>query len=449
MRVHLFFFYAGIILMPFIGTLDVAKKILFPFGSGLFLCASIGALMWILFYRGKIQLPPRHFFLFLILFVAIYFLSAMWNVQKMFLFNWQGVQGIHRFLLSTGFWGLNFILLLYMYNSYLSDRKSRKRINKYLLISFFLSALCGIVELMAQFDGGAAVLLAAADSLYRGETPRQLFRVQAFASEPSQYSGYLAIICPLLLFKFFQSKNFFFYFVMLLIFAVLLVATYSRTGYFIILAEFILFLCFFRKEIPRYRLLSFTFVSGVFLVGVTLLFNSLTDIDYTRALQVFDTILSAEESLSNASNVARFGATLAALEIFQDHFVLGIGYDQFAFYAADYYPSWAYTSPEITSWATNYTGRADWPPAFNYYVRLLAELGVFGALVWIFLLYCIWHYGWQTMLQKEENEYLKLYLIMFFGQVLTLFNTSDISAINIFIAAVLLAEMKRLRSQEE
>ena len=101
------------------------------------------------------------------------------------------------------------------------------------------------------------------------------------------------------------------------------------------------------------------------------------------------------------------------------------------------------------NWATNYTGRSDWPPAFNYYVRLLAELGIFGTCVWVFLLYRFWQYGWKIAQKKENNEYLKLYLIMFFGQALTLFNTSDISAINIFVAAILLAETKRLRGQEE
>ena len=167
-----------------------------------------------------------------------------------------------------------------------------------------------------------------------------------------------------------------------------------------------------------------------------------------QIIQIFATLLSGDDALTNMSNISRFGATMAAFGIFQDHILFGVGYDQFAFYAAHYYPSWSYMSSEIVDWSTNYTGRAAWPPAFNYYVRLLAELGIFGALAWIALLWSMWRAGWKTLNEGIEYDYLKVYLVMFLGQAATLFNTSDISITNIWVGAVLLAEVRKLQQEK-
>lgn len=447
MRIETSFFYLGIILMPFIGSIDFAKKIFYPLGSGLFLFVLMGSFLWIL-QRQHVEFPSRQVLFFIALFVFFYFISGVVNFFSMLQFVWQGVLGIERFWLSTGLWIVELIFLLYIYNIYLSGRNIRKRISLFLLISFFLSSACGGIELASILGNNFATdILFGIDSLYRGDLLRQPFRVQSFASEPSQYSVYLAVVFPLLLFKLIRSKHFLFYALSLVVFFILLFATYSRTGYFIVLIEFLGLCFFFRKEFQWKKTCSFL----LFLLISGGAFMELFDDAIgggEQIIQIFATLLSGDDALTNMSNISRFGATMAAFGIFQDHILFGVGYDQFAFYAANYYPSWSYMSIEIVDWSTNYTGRAAWPPAFNYYVRLLAELGIFGALAWIVLLWSMWRAGWKTLNEGIEYDYLKVYLVMFLGQAATLFNTSDISITNIWVGAVLLAEVRKLQQEK-
>ncbi|WP_198003310.1 O-antigen ligase family protein [Selenomonas sp. CM52] len=436
----------GIILMPFIGTIAITKKIFYPLGSGLFLFALIGSFFWLI-RRRRIEIPSQRVLWFIMVFVIFYFISGAVNLPSMFRSVWQGVQGIERYLLSMGLWSVEFISLLYMYNIYLSEKNARERISFFLLISFFLSAGCGVVEFISILGNNAATeVLSGIDSLYRGELFRQPFRIQSFASEPSQYSVYLVVIFPLLLFKLIKSKHILFYALSLVLFFVLLFATYSRTGYFIILIEFFGFCFFFRREIRWEKLCMFCLMLFLILGGGGNLVGDAIG-GSERVVEMFATLLSNDIVFSNMSNMARFGATMAAMGIFQDHIFFGVGYDQFAFYAANYYPDWAYMSIEIVDWSTNYSGRAAWPPAFNYYVRLLAEVGFFGALAWIGVLWSVWREGWRALAVGIEYDYLKVYLIMFLGQAAILFNTSDISITNIFVAAVILAETRRLQQE--
>ena len=211
MRIEKSFLYLGIVLMPFIGTVDVAKKIFFPLGSGLFLFLLLGSFFWII-RRPHIILPSRRILLFIALFAGLYFISGTINISFMFQSTWQGVRGVDRFLLSSGLWSVEFVLLLYIYNIYVLKKDVREQVPLFLLVSFVLSAFCGCLELASTFGNNAAgELLAGIDSLYRGDLLRQPFRVQSFASEPSQYSVYLVVVFPLLLFKLIKSRRFFVY----------------------------------------------------------------------------------------------------------------------------------------------------------------------------------------------------------------------------------------------
>ena len=99
------------------------------------------------------------------------------------------------------------------------------------------------------------------------------------------------------------------------------------------------------------------------------------------------TSLIKDDTVHDLSNIARYGSQIAALRMFLDNPVFGVGFGMFGFHATDYYPAWAWISMEIINWGTNSIG-APWPPAHGLYARITGELGMFGAALWgIFLIF--------------------------------------------------------------
>ena len=95
--------------------------------------------------------------------------------------------------------------------------------------------------------------------------------------------------------------------------------------------------------------------------------------------------LTSDEGSQIMSNIARYGSTVAALEIWQIHPVFGCGFGAYAFYAPEYYPNWAWVSPEIVDWSLNTPSGEGWPLAHNMYARMLAETGGLGTILWVLL----------------------------------------------------------------
>lgn len=83
----------------------------------------------------------------------------------------------------------------------------------------------------------------------------------------------------------------------------------------------------------------------------------------------------------SVSDLSRLGFLTAAMNIFLDHPLLGVGLGQFGFYVGTYLPSWAYFSPEVAPML--YYANGPWPVTYSLYARLAAELGTLGLVGWI------------------------------------------------------------------
>lgn len=434
-------FYIGLICTPIISTIEMTRRIFFPLGSGTMLFFIIGTIIFFVLNK-KICVYPEYVKKTLIVFMAIYLMSGMVNLSNMMENIWQGVYGIERYILSSGLLICYLMISLYLYNICIMDKKiTNSTITTCFIASYVISSFVGLIELGA-INGKeyANYILELIDGMFRGDISRQPFRVQALAHEPSMYSMYLMFILPFLLYKFEISKKKYGYFLGLNIFIVLLISTFSRTGYFGCLFEFVLY-CIMSKKgniIKSWKWVIFE-ISIVFvcILGVNISF------DYSRLILVFDT-LTSNDILQSGSNMARFGSTMAAWSMFIDYPLLGVGYDQFAFYASSYYPSWSYVNPEIINWSINSTDRGDWPPAFNYYVRVLAELGVGGFVVLLAIIFQIIRRAF-CVFKKNNDPWLKTVIVVFVGQLLALFNTSDFNEMTIISGILILVFVEKNR----
>jgi O-antigen ligase len=101
----------------------------------------------------------------------------------------------------------------------------------------------------------------------------------------------------------------------------------------------------------------------------------------------FKTVFAASECTDvDCSTMSRLGSALAAVNIFVDHPLAGVGLGQFTSYYGQYVPDWALISEEVQNFITeDISQRVN---AFNLFARIGAEMGVFA--LGLFIIFFIW-----------------------------------------------------------
>lgn len=97
-------------------------------------------------------------------------------------------------------------------------------------------------------------------------------------------------------------------------------------------------------------------------------------------LYLHDEFVGAILDSDSVSNLSRYASNVTAFLIFLNNPLFGSGLGQYAFNAADMLPDWAWQSYEIQNWFTERD--STWPPVYSLPLRIAAELGVAGLLVW-------------------------------------------------------------------
>lgn len=116
----------------------------------------------------------------------------------------------------------------------------------------------------------------------------------------------------------------------------------------------------------------------------------------------------------SVSNLSRYASNTAAMIIFTEHPVFGVGLGQYAFYAIDTMPSWGWFSYEINEWFLD--SEAAWPPVFSAPARLAAEGGVILLLAWYSSLALLFI----RMMKKVHLEHMRLGRLPVVGHTLLL-----------------------------
>lgn len=428
-------------MLPFVSSIDIFRKILYPLGSGFFLFSCIGICLWIMHIRsGSILLPSKKISFCVVLFIISIIISGIANIENMLHLEWQTVLGVNRFIMSIFLITMQFLISIYAYNIWIRSEYIHHIFFNCLLYGFVVSGIVGILEIISIFGVlDVSSILSFIDDLYRGDLGRQAFRVSSVAGEPSFYAIYLGFITPFLLWKYYKCGSIFMLFCVNLLFLMVL-GTYSRTAYGIILLECFVYSIFFYKEIFRKK---FKYTRKLFVIEILffLFMVNFFSIDFVGdVFGVFCTLIG-DNAFSQMSNLTRLGSSIAALNIFYEYPLFGIGYDQFAYFASEYYPDWAYQSMEIKKLAINYTSRSFWPSVYNYYARLLCEVGVVGFLSFILIISSVFKEAYKSLV-RSSNEKTKMFLVSFLGSCLSMFSGSDLSDVFCLSFALLLAEIK-------
>lgn len=426
-QIQRYLLYIAIIAIPFLLSLRFSS-----FGGlgkqASFYPLLVGIVLWggaTIFFQGRILIPRAQSFFLLILFVLVALISGGTNFISLMELQYQGATGIDRFILQFGALVFYVSSALYVCNMSAGlEEDPLYLFERFLLFSFIIPALYSGFELMRFLGSTSAMdIIRGIDSLFRPEGEWQVFRLRSVTAEPSCFGMYSAILFPWLCSLVFRSQGWkkimvvllFFYFIVINIF------TFSRTSYVALGIELLLFLLLFRERlVQRWRvLLGIVIIGGGLLCWGIISVGQTLDVDIDIG-RVYLSLLM-DDQMYDASNIARYGSVSAAFSLWRDFPLLGCGFGGFGFYAADYYPAWAWVSLEIANWGSN-SVYANWPPVHNIYARILCETGIIGLLLWLGAGLSLIREEWDLLRQKVDRERVNNLLISTVGVFICGFN---------------------------
>ncbi|MSV24464.1 O-antigen ligase family protein [Selenomonas sp. WCA-380-WT-3B 3/] len=443
-------FFLAVVMLPFNGTLiiDALSRISKHGQTYPVLLLVVFGLCFCLM-KKKIILPKRTDAIIYLFFLVSVLLSGVTNVFGMNELVFQGKNGIYTYIISLFKLMLFYIVPLMIINIFHSRKESLINIfERGVHVSIIIVVLYSFVELLSLMGGPIGIELKEfIDNNFinigRNSSDivdlTQMVRVHSVASEASYFAMYVLFVIPYIIKLCIEKSNYRIIYVLLFIyFTLLLVFSFSRTAYF----GYVLMTMFTIIAVRRYVnvkkiLLGITMV--VLLLGI-IFFND--DDLVNMMINVFFSFNNDTGFLG--SNAARFGSTVAALKIFTDYPICGVGWGEYGFYASDYYPQWAWISQEIMIWSSNTTVDGDWPPVHNLYAKLLAETGALGLISFVIMfIRCLYVIYQQYLLsENEKRRSWIVFGISFFSLLLSAFNVDSIYYIYWIMIGVLWKDYK-------
>ncbi len=168
---------------------------------------------------------------------------------------------------------------------------------------------------------------------------------------------------------------------------VLMVLLQSRTAMLVTAVQFVLFLLGFfrhRKDV---------LVHGATVAALALLVTMMIPSVQSSVLEKGSNLIRygsmdglidpTPGATENVSNVTRMAAIHAGLSMFRERPLLGVGLGQYGFAYPYHIRAEDLRSYEVRVYATGAESALAWPPAYSLHVRMLAETGVLGYLLWL------------------------------------------------------------------
>jgi len=399
----------------------------------------LGVLLWggsVLLHRERIYYPKTKSVFFLLSFFIIAVFSGIFNLYDLSIARHQGFSGIGRFLIQLGALFFYVLIAFYVYNFFRREEGTGGLFFARMIgFSFLLAGAYSFCELGSFMNiTFFSDILHFVDALFRPDNDYLYgLHIRSLTKEASMFAMYGALILPWVLSYLFQRKGMMWNVLIVAYFILLMGLSFSRTAYVVFFIQILIFFFLHHKEFlypNKYRFLPVLYVCIilVFLLIAIYFLNeelfSKIDIEIILGSLMNDDM----ENPYSHSTVARFSSQIAALYMFFDHPIFGVGLGGFGFYASQYYPSWAGDNIEIIQQSANIVG-GSWPLAHGLYARILAEMGGIGLLFWVLLwgrsllyIFSIHKYPSETHVQYRKNigiSIIGVLLIGFTGDSLT------------------------------
>lgn len=430
-----FLVFTGIFFLPFNSYEGIPVLGEFSgYSSTLFFLAAVFFLGIRTLITGKIKIPFKHPIFQAICFFFLWMITAsLLNIHDIASYYFKYTSGFNRFLtqfLSLFFSGGLFLLTYYNVFRNYTIQDLFYKVRRVFLYSFIIVSIVALLEILIlkfhmNFLEGWIQLFD-----YFPFTEIELdyrnTRLASVTFETPAFGTYLLTVAGWMFSYIITGSGFTKYIpsVLTLLFAVF---SGSRSGMFIISLQAFVFGLFLLKN-KRNQIIFIKILTGAFLAcSVLFLFKGGQIINYIADKA---TSFGIENDTHAVSNKTRFGIQYTLGLVFLENPISGVGLGQQAFPSHHLYPEWATENNwefEKRFLNPNYPG---FPPGYNLYMRLLAESGIVGLLIFLGFLILIF-YCCLKLINKNKIVSL-LGLIIFISMIGAVFNWVKMDSFRVF-----------------
>jgi O-antigen ligase len=440
--------FVAIIVIPF-NDLPYLESILRDAAHEAALFAALPAMaLWlaIVLKTRAFEWPKDQSFAVVVVLLAWIALSAVFNLPIITASVFKGRTGLGKLAAQGLMLCVTFGAAVFIYNIGRHTDDFLIQVRRFAVVSFLVAGTYSVLEIAYLYNvAGAAPLLEAINPLFhrlRDESAEWSYlyhtRLRSVSAEPSVFAMYAAFAFPWLV-SYAQEEGPRRWLRLLLLgyLGVMLILTQSRTAYAITLAQVALLLVGRKKAEGTKGRAQRLLMAVVIVVGVV----TLARVVGTEARNPMKTAVSLaadEDSVYYMSNLTRTGVQYGTMVMAADHPLAGVGFGQAGFHIPAYLPQWASISPETAELLSPHEG-TPWPPSHGLYVRMSAETGIPGLLlflaIWGVLIWRIW-----TRLREERrvlgasSQMGRAVLAMVAGVAMGGFNTDSIRLFSLPVA---------------
>ena len=422
-HIYKFLFFLGVFFIPFnsyvgisaLGEFRKDSTAIFFLFSSFFLFLEVGL-------GKKIRIPTGSiFFQFIIIFVFFIFIGGILNFNSIHENYFKQTSGFNRFIRQVISLFISIIFFITAFNIF-SNYKQVKIflvIRSVILYSFFVVSLYSSLEILILIFKieNLKPIFRLFDYFPFTETnlDYNLKRISSVSYEPPFLAMYLITISGWMFSYILTSKGIKKY-IPTIIVIILTFFSGSRTALIVILLQFLVFIKIifsisikFNKKIRNFLFLL------IFVISLLLMFKGKTVIKQVQTK--IETLNFKKNLTTNISNKTRFGIQYTSLLVFLENPIFGVGFGQQAYHSINKYPKWAtHNNYEFKLFYLNEKNKS-FPPGYNLFTRILAEVGIMGFIIFTFFLFSIFYQCILLIRKRKDIEKIVsiVLLISFLG----------------------------------
>lgn len=384
-----YFFIIGLFLFPFnqVEIMPFMGEYVREFGSIFFF---LGFLItgFEFLKTGKIQIPYKSLlFQLLILFYIFAIICTVVNLPTVVDNYFKRTTGISRFIRQMISLTIPiFIFIPFFWRAIMNwnTEKIFNTIRRIFLSSLIFVSIYCFWEILFSFFGffPAKYVLEIFGILpFMEPFLHSTGRISGMTYEPPFFAIYLITISGWIFSYLITEKNIFLKFGPTALLLLLTFFSGSRTGLLVVFVIFSMFVIYLYKQNLYRKFIHFGIIFSFLLIGL---------LATTNADKLKESVGEKIESLdfvgnlkTSVSNKTRFGMQYASLQVFKENPIFGVGFGQQAYHSQHHYPRWA----TVNNWEFDqfYKNKKElsFPPGYNIYTRLLAEMGIVGTILWL------------------------------------------------------------------
>lgn len=345
------------------------------------------------FLAKKIYFPYKHpLIIVLILFVGWTFLATVFNYNTVADSFYKQTSGVNRYIRQTISLLISAFCFSFLFWNVIKNRnviEIIKLIRKIILYSFVFVAIYGFIEIAIVFFGMGFLKSVLRLFEYFPFVTNDLHNysrlgISSVTYEIPALGNYLIFVAPWMMSYIFTEKKWI-KFIPTLVVLILMLFSNARAA-FVVVGLQVVCLVLVMLHDQRFRK---TTALGLKTLGILMLALVVVKSEsiYKTVSERADQLNFSKNLTQSGSNKTRFGMQYAALQVFSENPVCGVGFGQGTYHMVPHYPYWS----TINNWEFRviYKNQQDksFPSHYNMYTRLLAETGLVGTLLFLSLMF--------------------------------------------------------------